>query len=113
MLFDVRTVRRDGWCLVAVVGEIDLASLPLLRQELERTPTDKVALDLRGVDYLDPVALGVVLAGALRAGRRGGGFAVVCPPGRPRELLAETRLDEILVVVDDADELVSSPSTPA
>jgi anti-anti-sigma factor len=109
MLFDVRTVRRDGWCLVAVTGEIDLASVPALRTELERVPVDDVALDLRNVDYLDPVALGVLLAGSLRSTRRGGRFAVVCADGRPRELLVETRLDTILTVVGDADELTSAP----
>lgn len=112
VLFDVRTVRRDGWSVVSVTGDIDLATLPSLRTELERVPADDVALDLRGVDYLDPVATGLLVAASLRAARRGGRFAVVCRSGRTRELLAESRLDEVLVVVDDADDLPPHASLP-
>lgn len=110
MLFDVRTLRRGTWSVVSVVGEVDLATMPTLRQELERVGADEVALDLRGVDHLDPVALGVLVAASLRAKRRGGRFAVVCAEGRPRELLAESELDTILTVVSDPDDLVTLDS---
>jgi anti-anti-sigma factor len=83
-----------------------------LRQELERAGGDEVALDLSAVDYVDPVALGVVLAGSLRVSRRGGRFVLVCPPGRPRELLAETGVDRIVEVVDTLDDLGARPSGP-
>jgi anti-anti-sigma factor len=105
VLFDVRTDERGPWAVVRVVGEVDLATLPTLRQELDRATGDAVALDLTSVDYVDPVALGVVLAGSLRASRRGGRFTVVCPPGRPRDLLAESGVDRIVRVVDGADDL--------
>lgn len=103
MLFDVRTVRIDGWSVVAVVGDIDLATLPSLRQHLDLVDGDRVALDLSGVEYLDPVGLGIVLAGSVRAQRRSASFAVVCPEGRPREILRESRVDTIVRVVPDAD----------
>ena len=105
MLFDVRVLRRGGWTLVAVVGDVDLATMPTLHQELSGADGDRVALDLSGVDHMDPVTFGVLVAGALRAGRRGATFVVVAPPGRPRELLAESRLDEVLTVVDSFDDL--------
>lgn len=79
--------------------------MPALRQELERVPSEEVALDLRGVDHVDPVALGVVLAASVRAKRRGGRFAVVCADGRPRDLLAESGIDTIVEVYADPDEL--------
>jgi anti-anti-sigma factor len=101
VLFDARTVSRDGWTVVSVVGEIDLASLTAVRQELVRAEGDRVAFDISSVDYVDPVALGVLIAGALRVHRRDGRFVVVSTPGRARELLAETRLDEILEVVEE------------
>ena len=100
MLFDARTIDRDGWTVVSVVGEIDLATLTTLRQELIRAEGPCVALDLSSVDYVDPVTLGVVIAGALRVDRRGGRFTVVCPPGGVRDLLAETRIDQILDVTE-------------
>ncbi len=100
MLFDVRTFDRDGWTVVSVVGEIDLATMPALRQQLAAVTGTRIALDLSGVDHVDPVTFGVLIAAALGARRRGAEFQVRCPPGRPRDLLAETELDRILTVVD-------------
>jgi len=106
MLFDVRTLRRQGWTIVAVVGDVDLATMPTLHHHLESADGDRVALDLSGVDHLDPVTFGVVIVGSLRATRRGARFAVIAPESRPRELLAESRLDEVLTVVGELSELV-------
>jgi anti-anti-sigma factor len=105
VLFEARTDPLGDWAVVRVIGEIDLASLPSLRQEVDRTDGDRLALDLTDVDYVDPVALGVVVAGSVRMARRGGRFAVICPPGGPRDLLAESGLDRILAVVAGADDL--------
>ena len=91
--------------MVRVVGEVDLATLPALRNELDRSDGDLVALDLGGADLFDPLAFGVVIAAALRSSRRGATFAVVCPPGRPRELFAEAGVDRIVTVVNSSDDL--------
>lgn len=106
MLFDVRVLRRQGWSVVSVVGDVDLATMPTLHQQLGRVDGDRVALDLGGVDHVDPVTFGVLVSGALAAGRRGARFAVIAPAGRPRELLAETRLDQVITVVDGFDDLL-------
>ncbi len=101
MLFDVRVLPVGDWDVLSVVGDLDLATLPALRQAFDRIEASDAAVDLSGVDYVDPVTLGALLVGSLRAGRSGGRFAVVCPPGAARELLAETGVDRILTVVDD------------
>lgn len=105
MLFDVRVLRRGGWTVVSVVGDVDLATMPTLHQELTGADGDRIALDLSGVDHLDPVTFGVLVAAALRARRRDATFAVVAPAGRPRELLAESRLDQALTVAGSLDDL--------
>ncbi len=109
MLFDVRTVTRDGRDQVVVIGDVDLATIPSLRAQLDRTDGRQVVLDLTGVDLFDPLAFGVVIAASLRATRRGAQFAVVCPAGRPRELFAESGVDRILTVVDDVAALDPPP----
>lgn len=101
MLFDVRVVPVGDWDVLGVLGDLDLATVPRLRQGFDRVHGDRVAVDLSGVDYLDPVSLGVLLVGALRASRADGRYVVVCPPGPARELLAETGVDRILEVVAD------------
>ena len=90
---------------MSVVGDVDLATMPLLHQELSAAEGERLALDLGGVDHIDPVTFGVLVAAALRASRRGAAFAVVAPEGRPRELLAESRLDQVLTVVESFDDL--------
>ena len=90
--------------MVQVVGDVDLATIPSLRAHLDRPDGDRVGVDLGGVDLFDPLGFGVVIAASLRAARRGAQFAVVCPPGRPRELFAESGVDRILTVVDSVDD---------
>jgi anti-sigma B factor antagonist len=105
MLFDVRTVDRGGWSVVQVVGDVDLATLPSLRSHLDQLADGPVALDLTHVDMFDLLGFGVVIAGSMRVARRGARFAVVCPPGRPRELFTESGVDRIVLVVDTVDAL--------
>ena len=105
MLFDARTVRSGEWEVVRVIGEVDLATMPALRTELDRTDGTLVALDLGDAYLFDPLAFGVVIAAALRSSRRGATFAVVCPPGRPRDLFTESGVDRIVAVVDSVADL--------
>jgi anti-anti-sigma factor len=105
VLFDVRVLQRGGWSVIAVVGDVDLATLPALRQGSLGAGVDRVALDLSAVDLFDPLGFGVVIALQLRATRQGGRFVVVCPEGRARELFAESRVDSIVQVVDSLDGL--------
>jgi anti-anti-sigma factor len=100
VLFDVQTLRRDGWTVLAVVGDVDLATIPALKQQADHAEGDQIALDLSGVDHLDPTALGIVLSLQLRCRRRGSRFLLLCPPGRPREVVAELGLDRIVDVAD-------------
>lgn len=101
MLFDVRILPVGEWDVLCVVGDLDLATMPALRQGFDRLDSSSAAVDLSGVDHVDPMALGVLLVGALRARRSHGRFAVVCPAGPARDLLAETGVDRIVTVVDD------------
>jgi anti-sigma B factor antagonist len=112
MLFDARTVDHDGWSVIRVLGEVDLASMPTLRQAVDRAlgvgaigHPGPVAVDLADVDLLDPVCVGVLVAARLRADRAGSPFTVVCPEGRVRDLLAESGVDRIVRVVPSLDEL--------
>lgn len=71
---------------VLVDGELDLASVGLLRDALLKAVTEHrgatVAVDLDGVTALDDTALGIVLGGAARAREHGGDLVVVCTTPR-------------------------------
>ena len=103
MLFDAQLRERDGWHLLAVVGDLDLATLPQLRTAADQLAGPQVGVDLTSVGYLDTVVLGVLLGARLRARRGGARFVVVCPPGPVRDLLAEAGVDGVLEVVGSVD----------
>ena|SRR5947209_19195572 len=61
--FDVRLERLDGALVVSPHGEIDLATVGLVREAVERELSDgeALALDLRGVGFMDTSGLRYVL----------------------------------------------------
>lgn len=83
-------VHDDGaLLLVTVAGELDIATVPGVREELERcAPVRRaVVLDLRGVTFMDSSAVRMMLE--VRRGADGDRFAVVPPAGevgRPLDL---------------------------
>jgi anti-sigma B factor antagonist len=100
VLFDVQVSDVHAVMVARVVGDVDLATLPQLQTALERLDGPEVAIDLRSVDWIDPICLGVLLAAALRARRRDGTLTVVAVDA-VAELLAEIGLDRLITVVGE------------
>ena len=117
MYFHCHTIDRDGWQVVAVVGELDLATLPAARTEVvaatrRRTPP-KVVLDLTGLSFLDSVGLGVV-AGAIKRVRSGhGAIAVAVESDRVRNVFTLTGFDTLLPVVATVDDAIATLTAAA
>ena len=97
----MRLVARDeqigGMPVLALDGDIDLATLPVFRDHLARFvaehPGQVVAVDIESVGTLDDSGLGALLGAAGRARHGGGDLVVVCASDRLRERFAITRLD--------------------
>lgn len=94
-----------GLVVVAIAGELDLATVPRLRDRLVRVISDHpgvtVVIDLDGLSVIDDAGLGV-LVGALRRARvHGGDIALVCSSSELLELFALTRLDRAFVIHRD------------
>jgi len=85
-----------------VSGEIDMATIPLLRDHLHRAvlehPGATVVLDLDGVTALDDTGLGTIMGAAARARETGGELIIVCSNERLRERLTLTHLDRAVTV---------------
>lgn len=99
---------HDGWTVVVAVGEVDVATAPLLRQvltEAQYSGATHVAVDLDGVEFLDSFGIGVLVGAVRRAAAHDGELALVCTRERLLRLLELTRLDRIVAVVASVDEL--------
>lgn len=88
-----------GYVAVALSGEIDLATAPVLRDVLIQATSlavTGVIVDLDGVTFVDAAGLGVLVGADKRAGHLPGGLRLVAVSARVRRLLALLGLDRHL-----------------
>lgn len=114
-MFGIEVHHRGERTVLAVGGELDLATVPAFRQ----VGTNAVAegarhliVDLSGCDHLDSIGAGLLLGLLKRVHTVGGSLTVVCPDPRLRRVLELTELTRILVVVDHLDDALASPPPP-
>ena len=98
---DVAVAHTHYGALVAIAGELDIATVPRVRAALEAEPVASaraIVVDLAGVTFIDSTGLAelVKLEHALAA--RAGRLAIACPEGAARLLLDVTGLAEQLAV---------------
>jgi len=108
MDFTVQVSDRDGWAVLLVHGEVDIATAPVLREKLHDLLGDgrsNLVIDLDDVGFLDSTALGVLVGTLKRARTEGGEVRLVVTQPRIRKVFEITRLDiafELYATVDDA-----------
>jgi len=114
VLFDV-TLKADpshpSLTVVSVVGELDVATAPRLRQQLvalAATSPTGVIVDLGGVDFLDSTGLGVLLGALKRARTAGFGFALANAEPQVARVFEVTRLVDILPLHPTVAEAVAA-----
>ncbi len=106
--FDVDV--RDGSqaVVIAVSGELDLASSPSLEEELESgaaAGAELVIVDLRQLEFMDSTGLSVLVRAHQRATQSGKRFVVVRGPQQVQRLLSLTGVADRLTLVDAPEEL--------
>jgi len=89
--------------LVAVRGEVDLATVDALRGELSSAlgRSEKVVLDLREVSFMDTQGLAAVIEAERVSAASGTPFVVVRAPETVHRLFDMIGLSDRLTVVDD------------
>jgi len=106
----IKTDAIDGWLQkVAVEGELDAYTAPqLLNAVTEALDAGLtwLVVDLRGVEYIDSVGLGILIGGAKRAGERNGDLAVACDRSNVRRVFEVSGTAELLNVVGEFTEAV-------
>ena len=81
--------------LVTVAGEVDIATVPALREGLAGpTASGKpIIVELDAVSFIDATGLGALAGAASRTSARGSSLHVVCTRKQVRRLFAITGLD--------------------
>ncbi len=105
--FRVEVRRAEGGTVLALFGELDLASSPALEHELEDISGEGLVIaDLRELEFIDSTGLSVLVRAHRRAREHGSDFAVVKGPGQVHRLLSLTGVGERLRTADSPEELL-------
>jgi anti-anti-sigma factor len=99
---------QKGAIQVELVGELDLATIPLLDEELDKAHAwdKRVILDLRKLQFVDSSGLHALLRVDRRLQETGGSLTIIRGPRPVERLFTLTGLDTRLRIVDP-DELIS------
>ena len=99
--FRVSVSRSDGRVLVAVDGELDLATAPELRDVLVALSEDgdkEVTLDLTGLEFIDSTGLSVLVMTFTRARAAGGSLVIRNPSQSVTRILEITGLVSVFTI---------------
>lgn len=101
--FDVATSRHGGTLVVSPHGEIDLATVDLVRSavDAEHKQGDHVQLDLRGVEFMDTSGLRYVLELVERSERDGFAVSLVRGPSAVQRVFEVSGVAPRLPFVDE------------
>lgn len=108
--FNVNVRKEGAAAVVAVVGELDLASGPELESQLDQlTPPDTqlVVVDLRQLDFMDSTGLSIIVRAHQRLAGEGCEMGLVRGSQQVQRLLDLTGVAERLRLVDSPDELLN------
>jgi anti-sigma B factor antagonist len=101
--FRVEVHKEDGATVLAISGELDLASSPALGEELDRafqSDSELVIVDLRELEFMDSTGLSVIVKAHKAAEDASRRMCLVKGPPQVQRLLSLTGVAERLTVVD-------------
>jgi len=100
----------DGWLETTTVeGELDAYTAPRLLDAITRALDEGISwilVDMRKVEYIDSVALGILIGGVKRAGERNGDLAVVCERPNVRRVFDVSGTAELLNVQESLERAI-------
>jgi anti-sigma B factor antagonist len=102
----VKRSRSDGYELLTVTGELDIATAPRMIAALNETIAEMAAplvVDLTSVMFMDSTGLALLMNARRRVVRAGHGFAIVCPGGPIARVFEIADMVESLRVCPDEE----------
>lgn len=103
----LRTSEKNGWTLLCVEGRLDRLTAQDAGEKADKVfaVTQKLAVDMSGLEYLSSAGIRVLLRLTKQAQAEGKAFALVAPSGMVKVVLAESRMDMFATIYASADEL--------
>jgi anti-sigma B factor antagonist len=112
----VERSRVDGCQLLAVEGELDIATAPRMLTALNDAVSQlklPLVVDLSRVDFMDSTGLALLINAHRRMLKRGHGFAIVCPTGPLSRVFELTDMVSTLRVCVDRAAAFRAATQPA
>ncbi|WP_246019130.1 STAS domain-containing protein [Saccharothrix australiensis] len=103
----MRSEVRGGWTVVAVSGELDADTVPVLSDLLEETPNRQVVVDLSGVPFMDTTGLSLMLDWHRRLDGAGGQFRMASLQTSVYKLFRLTELVEVMHIHESVEDATS------
>jgi anti-sigma B factor antagonist len=107
--FNIVDAIGDGYSVVSVTGELDVATAPDLRSHLEEA-VDRGGLtiaDLLGITFIDSTALGALVGSLKRAQAAGGDLRIVAVESRILKIFEITGLTDVFSIFPTVDTAVA------
>ena len=108
--------RSDGYAIVTISGEIDIARAPALREQLIgllRPGPSRLVVDLSRVTFCDASGLAVLVGVARRVGLLGGVLRLAAPTPLVSTVLRLTGLDSRFEIFASVPEAIGAPTRPS
>ncbi len=99
MIFDATVIETEPEVRLRVLGEIDLATVMRFRSALGEAfeRGSRVVIDLRAVDFIDSVGVGVLI-GAVRRAKRSDIELFIEPSSRVLNVFRQCDVDSVLPI---------------
>jgi anti-sigma B factor antagonist len=106
----IRARQEPGYVIVTVKGEVDIATVGKLREQLFELAASgqPLIVDLEQVSFIDSAGLAALVGTAKRAAAHGSSLQVVCARPQTRQLFRLTGLDSQIPLPRTLDEAVES-----
>ena len=114
--FEVVDLPVDEVAGVAVRGEVELATTPVLTAALEegiRRSSGPFVVDLAAVDFLDSSGIHCLVRARALLGRDDRALALVCPRNNVRRVLTLAGIDELVPIYGSREELSRALTPPS
>jgi anti-sigma B factor antagonist len=101
-----------NWSVLALRGDIDLASAPMVRAQigqLTSRPPAFVVLDVTGLEFIDSTGLGVFVGALRRVRDHDGDLRIAGAKPSIERVFAVTGLDRVFRLFPSVDEALEAP----